>query len=421
MKPPKILHIDAALVDNAVTLWREGGLVAFPTETVYGLGADATNSTAVAKIYEVKSRPQFNPLIVHVANKHIAGRYVQWTPLAEKLAERFWPGPLTLVLKKRIFGRISDLVSNGGDTLAIRAPSHPVAQQLLMSFGGGIAAPSANRSGKISPTAVEHVHAELGKKIPLIIDGGHCEVGLESTVLDISGDTPVLLRPGSITREMLEAVIFDPKDKKKAKAAVGHAARQELRTPDAEEDVLKSPGRMESHYAPATPMRLSAVDVAADEALLAFGPNPPTGALTTLNLSPTGNLVEAATNLFAYMRELDNEFHSAIAVMHIPKEGLGEAIADRLRRAAASPRSKLLEQMEKDKEVKVTGAQPQVQAPAKAAAPQVKEAVPTPVQPAAPAVAPRAALLAKLDKDKAALAQEAKAAIAKAMEAAKKK
>ena len=399
MNAPRILHIDAALVDKAVTLWREGGLVAFPTETVYGLGADATNSTAVAKIYEAKARPQFNPLIVHVANKHVAARYVQWTPLAEKLATKFWPGPLTLVLKKRIFGRVSDLVSNGGDTLAIRAPSHPVAQQLLQSFGGGIAAPSANRSGKISPTTAAHVQIELGKKIPLIIDGGACDVGLESTVLDISTDTPVLLRPGSITRAMLEPILFPEEDIKKRKKETGNAARPELRMPDVDEEVLKSPGLMESHYAPLTPMRLSAEDVQPDEALLAFGPNVPTGALTTLNLSPTGDLVEAAANLFAYMRELDNEFHSAIAVMHIPKEGLGEAIADRLRRAAMSPRSKLLLELEKEKE-----AQAGVQAPAQAATP-------------APTTAPRAPVVIT-DKE---AAKEAQAAIARAMEAAKKK
>ena len=352
MNRPRILHVDATLVDNAVTLWREGGLVAFPTETVYGLGADATNSEAVARIYEVKARPQFNPLIVHVANASIAQRYVQWTPLAEKLAAAFWPGPLTLVLKKRVFGRISDLVSNGGDTIAIRVPAHPVAQQLLKEFGGGIAAPSANRSGKISPTMAEHVEAELGKKVKLIIDGGPSEVGLESTVLDISTDTPTLLRPGSITREMLEPLVFPPEEVKRRKKETGDAARPELRMPDVDEEVLKSPGMMESHYAPAAPMRLSAEEVGPDEALLAFGPEPLKGAMTTLNLSPTGNLVEAAANLFAYMRALDNEFHSAIAVMHIPKEGLGEAIADRLRRAAMSPRSKLMAELEAAKEAK---------------------------------------------------------------------
>ena len=350
MKRPEILDIDARAVDNAVTLWREGKLVAFPTETVYGLGADATNALAVAKIFEVKARPQFNPLIVHVANKHIAQRYVQWTPLADKLADAFWPGPLTLVLKKRLFGRISDLVCNGGDTVAIRVPAHPAAQKLLQSFGGGIAAPSANRSGKISPTTAAHVHAELGKKVNLVVDGGPCRVGLESTVLDISSDTPVLLRPGSITREMLEPLVFTEEDIKKRKKETGNAARPELRMPDVNEEVLKSPGLMESHYAPATPMRLSVDAVNEFEALLAFGPVPLPGALTTLNLSPTGDLVEAAANLFAYMRELDNEFHAAIAVMPIPKEGLGEAIADRLRRAAASPRSAFLAELEKAKE-----------------------------------------------------------------------
>ncbi|MFZ4540803.1 MAG: L-threonylcarbamoyladenylate synthase, partial [Rickettsiales bacterium] len=210
MNRPEILHIDNSLVDNAVTLWRKGALVALPTETVYGLGADATNGEAVASIYMVKARPQFNPLIVHVADIATAKKYVEWNDTAEALAQTFWPGPLTLVLKRRADSPISELVSAGGDSIAIRIPSHPVALQLLKAFGGGIAAPSANRSGRISPTTAQHVRDELGDRITLIIDGGACEVGLESTVLDVLGEGPVILRPGSITREMIEAVLPPP-------------------------------------------------------------------------------------------------------------------------------------------------------------------------------------------------------------------
>ncbi len=317
MNPPKILHIDATLVDKTIAHWNAGELVAMPTETVYGLGADATNGEAVAKIYSVKSRPQFNPLIVHVATIEIAQRYVEWTSIALGLAKAFWPGPMTLVLKRRANCPITELVSAGGDTIAIRIPAHPVAQQLLTAWGGAIAAPSANRSGRVSPTTAEHVRDEFGTAIP-IIDGGACEVGLESTVIDATGDAPIVLRPGSITRAMVEKALGIP-----CASSAPTAGTQ------------RSPGQLESHYAPSIPVRLNATSAEETEALLAFGPNVPTGAGTTLNLSPTGNMLEAAANLFAYLRALDNGYHSCIAVMPIPTEGIGEAINDRLKRAAA--------------------------------------------------------------------------------------
>ncbi len=298
-------------MDNAVRLWREGALVAIPTETVYGLAADAGNGSAVAGIYKVKSRPQFNPLIIHVASAELAQRYVAWNEAAEALASAFWPGPLTLVLPRRAGCAISDLVSAGGDTLAVRVPAHPVAQQLLQAFGGALAAPSANRSGRVSPTTAAHVQAELGGAIPLILDGGPCAVGLESTVVDLSGDAPRLLRPGSITRAMLEDCLGAP-------LALAN-------------DGTKSPGQLESHYAPAIPVRLNAAQAAPGEALLGFGITQAAAA----NLSPAGDLTEAAANLFACLRALDDGRFTAIAVAPVPMEGLGEAINDRLKRAAA--------------------------------------------------------------------------------------
>ncbi len=310
------LYIDKSDVDNAVTHWRAGALVAFPTETVYGLGADACNGEAVARIYSVKSRPQFNPLIVHVADVETAQRYVQWSDAAQQLADAFWAGPMTLILPRRTDSPISELVSAGGNTIGIRIPSHPVALQLLRAFDGGIAAPSANRSGRVSPTLAAHVQEELGGAIAQIIDGGACTVGLESTVIDLSGAHPVILRPGSITREMISAIL-------PVAAVEGESG-----------SALKSPGQLESHYAPSIPVRLNATEVGEREALLAFGDVVPAGAATTLNLSPRGDLLEAAANLFAYLRALDNGYHQGIAVMPIPNVGVGEAINDRLRRAA---------------------------------------------------------------------------------------
>jgi len=313
MKPPQTLHLDAALVDNAVSLWNSGGLVAIPTETVYGLGANACDGSAVASIYKVKSRPQFNPLIVHVADIETAQKYVQWNDAAQTLAEAFWPGPLTLVLPRTAQCPISALVSAGGDTIAIRIPAHPIAQQLMKAFGGGIAAPSANRSGRVSPTTAQHVRDELGDSIPLIIDGGPCVVGLESTVVDVSGKEAVILRPGSITHAMLSQVLG---------YEIGQGQNQK-----------KSPGQMESHYAPSIPVRLNATQVEPEEALLAFGA-PFHGAAATLNLSPKRDLIEAAANLFAMLRALDDPRFHSIAVMPIPDEGIGTAINDRLARAS---------------------------------------------------------------------------------------
>jgi L-threonylcarbamoyladenylate synthase len=307
-------------IDEAARLIREGELVAFPTETVYGLGGDATNERAVAKIFEAKGRPQFNPLISHVLDAGEAGRLVRWNETADKLAARFWPGPLTLVLPRAKNSPIALLATAGLDTAAIRAPAHPMAQALIRAAGRPIAAPSANRSGSVSPTRAEHVAESLGDRVKLILDGGPCEVGLESTVLDLTTATPTLLRPGGATREAIEAVI--------GSVALSDA----IPSGDA---ARKSPGQLDSHYAPARPVRLNATSVAGDEALLAFGPRPPAGARQVLNLSPDGDLTEAAANLFAHLRALDRPANTRIAVMPIPQTGLGLAINDRLRRAAA--------------------------------------------------------------------------------------
>jgi L-threonylcarbamoyladenylate synthase len=307
-------------IAEAGRLIRQGELVAFPTETVYGLGADATNERAVAKIFEAKGRPHFNPLISHVADTRAARQLVRWNDLAEKLAAHFWPGPLTLVLPKTDDSPLALLTTAGLDTAAIRAPDHPIAQALIRAADRPIAAPSANRSGGISPTRADHVAQSLGGKVKLILDGGPCRVGLESTVLDLTSATPTLLRPGGATREAIEALI-------------GPVALSEA-LPEGDA-ALKSPGQLASHYAPSRPVRLGATTVEADEALLAFGDRPPAGAVRTLNLSPAGDLTEAAANLFACLRALDRPEVACIAVMPIPEKGLGLAINDRLRRAAA--------------------------------------------------------------------------------------
>ncbi|MDP1840257.1 MAG: L-threonylcarbamoyladenylate synthase [Reyranella sp.] len=316
----KLEEPTAQSVAEAARLLRDGQLVAFPTETVYGLGGDATNERAVAAIFEAKGRPEFNPLISHVLGSDEAKRFVRWNDTADRLAARFWPGPLTLVLPRSAGSPISLLATAGLDTVAIRAPSHPVAQALIRAAGRPIAAPSANRSGAISPTRAEHVAESLGERVPLILDGGPCLVGVESTVLDLTGATPTLLRPGGATREAIEAVI--------GTIAVSDAL-------PSGESARKSPGQLESHYAPARPVRLGASTVGADEGLLAFGANVPQGAMLTYNLSPSGDLAEAAANLFAQMRLLDRPGIGRIAVMPIPETGLGLAINDRLRRAAA--------------------------------------------------------------------------------------
>lgn len=300
---------------------KAGGLVAFPTETVYGLGADATRDRAVASIFEAKGRPRFNPLIVHLADCAAAAGIARWSDLAQALAERFWPGPLTLILRRTETCSVSPLVSAGGETLALRVPDHPLASALLREAGLPIAAPSANPAGRISPTTAAHVRAALGDRVDMILDGGAAPIGLESTVLDITGERPVLLRPGGLAREDIEAVLG---------LTIERAADV-----DAGESALRSPGRLTSHYAPRHRLRLDAQDVAAGEALLAFGPKPLDGASVTLNLSSSGDLVEAAANLFSMLHRLDGEDVSGIAVMPIPKIGLGDAIRDRLSRAAA--------------------------------------------------------------------------------------
>lgn len=316
----RVAEPTAQSIAEAARLLRDGKLVAFPTETVYGLGGDATNERAVAAIFEAKGRPQFNPLISHVLGAEEAKHFVRWNDTADRLAARFWPGPLTLVLPRREGSPISLLATAGLDTVAIRAPSHPIAQALIRAAGRPIAAPSANRSGAISPTRAEHVAESLGDRVPLILDGGPCLVGVESTVLDLTGPVPTLLRPGGATREAIEA-------------AIGAVAASDALP--AGSSAHKSPGQLESHYAPARPVRLNAIGVGADEGLLAFGANVPPGAMLTCNLSPSGDLGEAAANLFAMMRALDRPGIGRIAVMPIPETGLGLAINDRLRRAAA--------------------------------------------------------------------------------------
>ena len=306
-------------VRRAASFLHAGSLVAFPTETVYGLGADATDDHAVAAIFEAKARPRFNPLIVHVIDAAAAAAVAEWSDLADQLAASFWPGPLTLILRRREESGISRLASAGGETIALRAPAHPLAAALLRESNLPIAAPSANRSGRISPTTADHVREDLGDRVDMILDGGACPVGVESTVLDISGDCPTLLRPGGVARTEIEAVLSSPL----------------ASPPPVDSGNLRSPGQLSSHYAPSHRLRLDARDVTADEALLAFGPTPLEGARITANLSRTGDLTEAAANLFSMLHDLDREEVAGIAAMPVPMSGLGEAICDRLRRAAA--------------------------------------------------------------------------------------
>jgi L-threonylcarbamoyladenylate synthase len=304
-------------INRAAELLRSGKLVAFPTETVYGLGADATAGRAVARIFAAKGRPRFNPLIVHVPDLAAAEALAEFDARASHAARRFWPGPLTLVLRRRPHSGISLLACAGLDTVAIRVPAHPVAQALLRAAGRPIAAPSANRSGHVSPTLASHVAAELGRRVALILDGGSCTVGLESTVLDLTGSRPVLLRPGGVTREELEALL-------------GPISAQ-----DADSAAPRSPGQLASHYAPNLPLRMDAVAARPGEALLAFGRASLPGFAEVLCLSAHGDLAEAAAHLFAMLRRLDRPDFTGIAVMPIPERGLGRAINDRLRRAAA--------------------------------------------------------------------------------------
>lgn len=308
----RIAPMNPESIARAADLLRQGELVAFPTETVYGLGADATNDTAVARIFEAKNRPSFNPLITHVPDRESVADYAEVTPMAELVAARFWPGPLTLVLPRRPDCGLSHLTSAGLDTVAIRVPSHDSARQLLQSAGIPIAAPSANRSGLLSPTTAAHVADQLGDHVAMILDDGPCTVGLESTVLDLSGETPTILRQGGLPQEDVEDVLGRP-----------------VPIASTDDDAPKSPGMLTRHYAPSRPLRMNAAAAQPGEALLGFG----AVAGAKKNLSPSGNLVEAAANLFAYLHALDTPAYSGIAVSPIPETGLGRAINDRLRRA----------------------------------------------------------------------------------------
>lgn len=283
-----------------------------PTETVYGLGADASDPAAVAAIFEAKGRPRFNPLIAHVADAKTAARIAAFDERATALAEAFWPGPLTIVAPVRDTAAVCDLARAGLETVAIRVPGHPLARAVLAAFGGPVVAPSANRSGRPSPTTFQDAFAETGDKCTAVLDGGPCQVGLESTVVAVLDGPVRLLRPGAVTRAQLEAV-------------VGPLA-------EAEDDAKRSPGRLALHYAPDAPVRINAATPNAGEAFLAFGPWPEGEGV--FNLSPTGDLAQAAANLFSYLRAADRTSPAAIAVAPIPDEGLGEAINDRLRRAA---------------------------------------------------------------------------------------
>jgi L-threonylcarbamoyladenylate synthase len=312
----RILAADDKAIEAAARCLAAGGLVAFPTETVYGLGADAADGEAVARLYVAKGRPAFNPLIAHVAGIDVARTAGVFTDAAERLAAAFWPGPLTLVLAKQPDCGIADLALAGLDTVAVRVPAHPVARALLAAFGGPIVAPSANRSGHVSPTSAAHVLADLRGRIDLIIDAGPCEIGVESTIISCVGE-PNLLRPGGLPREDIERILAGS-----------------LMVASAAEEAPPAPGMLASHYAPKALLRLEAEGGKPGEALLAFGQKPDFSG-PILNLSPRGDLIEAAANLFSHLRALDASGATRIAVMKVPHEGLGQAINDRLRRAAA--------------------------------------------------------------------------------------
>ena len=301
----RILPFGTDAIAEAARLIGEGRLVAVPTETVYGLAADATDAEAVARIYEAKGRPSFNPLIVHVRDLGQAAEFAELGPQARALAERYWPGPLTLVVPLRKDSPIAALVTAGLDTVAVRAPAHPAMRELLAAVGRPLAAPSANASGRISPTRAEHVLASLGGRIPLIVDAGPTSHGLESTIVAATGDSLRLLRPGPI----------------------------DLGLPSGAAGKVEAPGQLASHYAPAKPLRLNAAEKRPDEWLIGFGP-----VAGDASLSPTGDLVEAAARLFDRMHEAEAAAPARIAVAPVPDEGLGAAINDRLRRAAAPRR-----------------------------------------------------------------------------------
>ncbi len=305
------LSADQAGVARAAEILATGGLVAIPTETVYGLAADAGNDLAVARVFAAKGRPSFNPLIVHVASVAEARRIAEVSPEAERLISAFWPGPLTLVLPLRAGAGIAPLVTAGLGTVALRMPAHPLARQVLAALGRPVAAPSANPSGRVSPTMADHVMAGLLGRIDAVLDGGSCPVGLESTIVGLT-DRPRLLRPGGLPAEAIEECL-------------GHALDG---LPEG--DAPSAPGQLASHYAPKGSVRLNAVSPAPDETYLGFGPG-----AADLNLSPSSDLTEAAANLFGCLHELDRRGAAKIAVAPIPMTGLGRAINDRLERAAA--------------------------------------------------------------------------------------
>jgi len=312
-------------VERAAQTLAAGGLVAFPTETVYGLGVDATNAAAVARLYDAKGRPSFNPLIAHVAETAAARPLARFNQAAERLALAFWPGPMTLVLSKLANCPVAELATAGLDTIAVRVPSHPIARAILIALGRPVVAPSANRSGHVSPTTAQHVLADLRGRIELIVDGGPTPMGLESTIVACL-DRPVLLRSGALPRADIERLL--PLTEAPYSAA----------PPAHVDEIPIAPGALASHYAPQARLRLNARRVEAHEALLAFGPMPVAGAeqaAAALNLSLRGDLIEAAANLFSHLRALDASGAATIAVMPVPRAGLGEAINDRLQRAAA--------------------------------------------------------------------------------------
>ncbi|MGH1376149.1 MAG: L-threonylcarbamoyladenylate synthase [Alphaproteobacteria bacterium] len=325
----RILAANPKSVEQAAAFLKEGGLVGMPTETVYGLAANACDGQAVAKIFEAKGRPQFNPLIVHVNSIEEAQEFAEMNGQEVQIAQSFWPGPLTMILKRKDNSGLSDLVSAGLQTVAVRVPAHKVARALIKACGFPIAAPSANKSGSLSPTSPAHVAQSLGDAVDVILADGACAVGLESTVIDCSGDAPLILRPGGLSAEDIAEVI-------------GVEVLYDLGDHGGD---VKSPGQLLKHYAPDTPVRLNAIDLEEGEALLSFGSvkfmGVKNGASASdlprdmvCHLSKEGDLYEAASNLFAMMRELDKPQHKAIAVMNIPEQGIGIAINDRLKRAA---------------------------------------------------------------------------------------
>jgi L-threonylcarbamoyladenylate synthase len=320
----RLAKAGAAAIADAARCLAAGGLIAFPTETVYGLGADAGNSEAVARLYAAKGRPSFNPLIAHVPDRAAALALARFDAAAARLAAAFWPGPLTLVLPKAENCSVAELATAGLDSVAVRVPQHLAAQDILKAFGRPVVAPSANRSGHVSPTTAAHVLADLEGRVDLIVDGGATPVGVESTIVACLGE-PTLLRPGGVPREAIERMLGRPL----AEPPAGGTS---------DDEAPLAPGMLASHYAPRARMRLNAERVAPGEALLAFGAASIAGsasAVRTMNLSARGDVIEAAANLFSHLRALDASGATTIAVMPIPRDGLGEAISDRLARAAA--------------------------------------------------------------------------------------